>query len=380
MAPEDRIVTWKGGTLDDLVGMLSGAALAARVHVMAPGEREWPAGEVQMLAGGVAESIAGDLRGDDAMAALRSIGATTFRVEPALPEPGTGALVPGGPEEGNLSERPLASLMRYCENYVMTCLLEVWRGNDRATISYRRGEIASTAVGGSDAPERLTEVMTWNRGGYRIVVPPMVLPNVRPPPSVAAPPKPAAKPAAAKPAPTPPPIPMPPPVAAPAESRDTLTRVPPAGPPRGRRETVPGMPVAVFDPFAPERTTDVGVPAVGPVPTPRPSTAAAPRTVMEPEVIAPVPLHLLRNAARPAPPAPKSNPAVPALGPMTAPRGGKASASAEKQGEPTPNKKKTKPRRKTLVDPPVLVLIFLGLALGLAIVGAYSVMQTVLAL
>src|SRR5205814_112949 len=71
---------------------------------------------------------------------------------------------------------PLAALMRYCEQYAMTCLLEVWRGGEQATINYRRGEIVSTTVDGNDDPEQLPEVMTWSQGQYRIVLPPLVLP------------------------------------------------------------------------------------------------------------------------------------------------------------------------------------------------------------
>ena len=33
--------------------------------------------------------------------------------------------------------------MRYCEDYVITCAIEVWRGNENARIDYQRGEIRS---------------------------------------------------------------------------------------------------------------------------------------------------------------------------------------------------------------------------------------------
>src|SRR5436190_3020108 len=126
MALGDQAVEWKGGSLDELVGMLSGPALAARIEVLAPepGTRnDRVAGEVHMVAGGVSEAKAGELRGDEALAHLKALPSTRFRVEPVVPEPDSGGIDPPGPEDGLLTERSLASLMRYCEQYVMTCLL-----------------------------------------------------------------------------------------------------------------------------------------------------------------------------------------------------------------------------------------------------------------
>src|SRR4051794_7611401 len=153
MASTDRVVQWRGGSLDELMGMLSGPALAARIEVVIPeaaGRPERVAGEVHVVAGGLAEAISGDLRGEEAMAQLKRLSMAQFRIEPCLPEPDSGSISPPGPEEGLLSERPLAALMRYCEQYAMTCLLEVWRGGEQAAINYRRGEIVSTTVDGSD--------------------------------------------------------------------------------------------------------------------------------------------------------------------------------------------------------------------------------------
>src|SRR5213076_814600 len=173
MASTDRVVQWRGGSLDELMGMLSGPGLAARIEVLSSeggGRPERVVGAVQLMAGGVAEAISGSLRGDDALAQLKRLSTATFRVEPCVPEPESGGIAPPGPEEGQLSERPLAALMRYCEQYAMTCLLEVWRGGEQATINYRRGEIVSTTVDGNDDPEQLPEVMTWSQGQYRIVL------------------------------------------------------------------------------------------------------------------------------------------------------------------------------------------------------------------
>src|SRR4029078_9999268 len=85
-----------------------------------------------------------------------------------------------GPDSGTLESRALAHLMRYCEDYVITCGAQAWPGKENARVEYKRGEIGNVTVGGIDAPERLAEVMQWASGNYRLVVQPMKLPAVAP--------------------------------------------------------------------------------------------------------------------------------------------------------------------------------------------------------
>ena len=174
----DRITEWEGGSLSELVAVLQSAALPVRIEVIAPGATSSTAGEVHLLAGGLADAFAGSLRRDDAMAALQRLEGARFLVECRLPDPDSGSLSEAGPGEGSLADRPLASLMRYCEEYVLTCRLEVRRGEDHAVIGYRRGEIVSAAVGGAEASERLPEVLAWTEGSYEIILPAPVLPHV----------------------------------------------------------------------------------------------------------------------------------------------------------------------------------------------------------
>ena len=174
----DRITEWEGGSLSELVAMLQAAALPVRIEVIAPGTTDSISGEVHLLAGGLADAFAGSLRRDDAMAALQRLEGARYVIECRLPDPETGSLSEPGPHHGSLKERSLASLMRYCEDYVLTCRLEVWRGQDRAAISYRRGEIIGTVVGGSEGSDRLPEVMGWSDGSYEIILPAPVLPQM----------------------------------------------------------------------------------------------------------------------------------------------------------------------------------------------------------
>jgi hypothetical protein len=170
---------WSGGDLDDLIAILSAPALSARVEVLGP-TGDAAIGEVHLLAGGVSDALYGGKSTDDALDKLRAAKPTRFRVEQRLPNPTDGDLTYPGPDAGTLESRALAHLMRYCEDYVITCSIEVWRGNENARVEYKRGEIGTVTVGGIDAPERLAEVMQWSSGNYRIIVQPLKLPAVAP--------------------------------------------------------------------------------------------------------------------------------------------------------------------------------------------------------
>src|SRR4029077_4171287 len=170
---------WNGGDLDDLIAILSAPALSARVEVLGA-SGDTAIGEVHLLAGGVSDALFGGKATDDALDKLRAAKPTRFRVEQRLPNPADGDLTYPGPDSGTLESRALAHLMRYCEDYVITCAIEVWRGNENARVEYKRGEIGNVTVGGIDAPERLAEVMQWASGNYRLIVQPMKLPAVAP--------------------------------------------------------------------------------------------------------------------------------------------------------------------------------------------------------
>ncbi|MEO8213767.1 MAG: hypothetical protein ABI560_11270, partial [Myxococcales bacterium] len=161
------------------MSLLSGPAWSARVEVLATNGGHL-VGEVHVIAGGVSEAIFEGKSTHDALDKLRAVKGARFRVDPRLPNPSDGDLTFPGPDQGKLEERPLAHLMRYCEDYVLTATIEVWRGSENAKVSYRRGEIVGVTVGGIDAPERLAEVMKWASGSYRLIVPKVILPETAP--------------------------------------------------------------------------------------------------------------------------------------------------------------------------------------------------------
>src|SRR5262249_9154786 len=124
---------------------------------------------------------------DDALDKLLTITPARFRVDPRLHHPATGDLGDPGPDSGTLDGRPLAHLRRYCEDYVITCAIEVWRGNDTARVDYKRGETGGVPVGGIAAPAPLPEVLRGARGTSRLTAPPIPLPPVPPRRAPAAP-------------------------------------------------------------------------------------------------------------------------------------------------------------------------------------------------
>ena len=170
--PASPTLEWAGGSLDDLLYMVNSQALAAVIDVNAPDKK----GEVHVIAGGIDEAYVGNQKGDDALVQLRKFDNARFKVELRLPND-SGSLQSSNPDRGDLKGKPLAKLMRYCEEYVLTCDLEAWRGTETCRVEYRRGNIARTLINGIDAPEQLGEVMAWTSGNYRFVLPRLALPK-----------------------------------------------------------------------------------------------------------------------------------------------------------------------------------------------------------
>ena len=276
LASGKTVHAWSGGDLDDLIAILSAPAISARVEVLgASGDAAL--GEVHLLAGGVSDSIYNGKATDDALDRLRADKPTRFRVEQRLPNAADGNLSDPGPETGTLDGRALAHLMRYCEDYVISCAIDVWRGNETARVEYKRGEISGVTVGGIDAPERLAEVMQWSSGNYRLVVPEFKLPATAPK---------RAKPATTEPVPVP----------APAASAQAARQA-------SSTKTIFGMPVAeIAKARAAAEAAKAAAEAAKAASAPQP---AAPR------VATPIPV------AAPAPVTPRVNP--PGVAPSATP-------------------------------------------------------------
>lgn len=180
--PSDRL-DWEGGPLDELLEHLSAASMSCRVFVRsASGANDAPLGEVDMVAGGVTDVRVGDLAGDAAVELLRKLQKPRCRIEARLPDPDSAEIDEPGPRQGRIEDLSVPDLMRYAEEFVLTCVLVVTRDGETASIRYERGEITKTLVGGRDDSERLADVMQWRTGDFRVDLPRLGLPKGAPRP------------------------------------------------------------------------------------------------------------------------------------------------------------------------------------------------------
>jgi hypothetical protein len=316
---------WSGGDLDDLIAILSAPAVSARVEVLgATGDAA--IGEVHLLAGGVSDSIFNGKAVDDALDRLRAEKPTRFRVEQRLPNATDGNLSEAGPETGTLDGRALAHLMRYCEDYVISCSIDVWRGNETARVEYKRGEISGVTVGGIDAPERLAEVMQWSSGNYRLIVPEFKLPASAPK---------RVKSSTATPVPVPAPA-LSAQAARQASSTKTIFGMPVAEVAKARAAAEAAKAAAEA---AKEATRETTKKAATPVPTPA-IQPAAPRVATPAPVVAPAPVSPrvtppgVAPSATPAPMAASRETATKTIFGVPAPRAPEGFLPAQRPSQP----------------------------------------------
>ena len=167
---EGQTYKWEGGTLEELLSLLAEAALTVRVEAL-HADRDEKLGEMHVVAGGVRRPSPATAGATPPWpTCVRSPACASWRT-PVLPDPEDGSLGAPGPLEGIAGPAAAPALMRYCENFVLTCALELRHGEDHVRISYRRGEILRTLVNGSESGERLPEVMSWTEGTWRIACP-----------------------------------------------------------------------------------------------------------------------------------------------------------------------------------------------------------------
>jgi hypothetical protein len=365
-ADSGRTLDWEGGTLDELLGLLGEPALSAYIEAVRPGSGQ-AVGEIHVVAGGVSETIAGEHRGDEGLSYIKKIPGLRFRVTPALPND-EGLLLPPPEDEGQLSQRPVTALMRYCEEFVLTCALELARGQENARISYRRGEIIRTLVDGSESSERLPDVMGWSEGTWRIVLPQLNLPRPKKPQRPAPGelgggtlfgiPAPVIPGLSGGPGTTPSPAPMPgmsaPRVAAPVPAPASMSAVP-AGTPAPASRPAP-TPAPLSRPAATPAAASMSTSAHTPAPKPAPAAmASAPATVLDlapPHMTPARPVAVPSGIARPVEDDTRATPPPQVTGP------------------PRPTMNRPAPPR-SFASLPLVVHVVLGVALGSAVVAGY---------
>ena len=103
-------------------------------------------GELWFLAGILEDAQFGVSKGDEAVERLQRATEVVFEAELRLPHL-NGGFKKRMPAVGTFAEARPVVLMRYCETYALTCLLEL-KGKDRTVrVTYRTGELLSADAG-----------------------------------------------------------------------------------------------------------------------------------------------------------------------------------------------------------------------------------------
>ncbi|HWA71810.1 MAG TPA: hypothetical protein VG937_05740 [Polyangiaceae bacterium] len=131
-------------------------------------------GEFWFLVGILESAQFGVSKADEAIERLLRATEVVFEAELRLPHL-SGGFKKRMPAAGSFAETRPVALMRYCENYALTCVL-VLKGKDRTVrISYRLGELLSADAGGG-GNETLPALLESEEGDYEFVLPAFELP------------------------------------------------------------------------------------------------------------------------------------------------------------------------------------------------------------
>jgi hypothetical protein len=131
-------------------------------------------GTVHLRAGAVDFAACGTLTGDDAIRRLSSLRDGMYEIRQRLPDL-SGALGSAASLEGEVTDVPLAAIMRHCEDNALTCTLIVVSGFERGEIVYRAGEIADVLLNGRRDLDEIVTIMAFPNARFRVVAPPLAL-------------------------------------------------------------------------------------------------------------------------------------------------------------------------------------------------------------
>jgi hypothetical protein len=131
-------------------------------------------GELWFLAGIQEDARFGMSRGEDALQRILKVTEASFEAEQRLPSL-TGGFKTRVPEKGSFADAQPVVLMRYCEEFALTCTLELIGKVHQVRITYRTGELLTidSGAGGNDA---LPALLESTEGTYQFELPPFELP------------------------------------------------------------------------------------------------------------------------------------------------------------------------------------------------------------
>ena len=130
-------------------------------------------GEIWFLSGVADEVHFGVSTADEAMDRMRKATDATYELVARLPHPG-GGFKRNFPSKGSIATATPVTLMRYCEQYALTCTLAVESGGVLVEARYELGELASVETTADD--DGITAMLEAKEGTYEFTLPRVELP------------------------------------------------------------------------------------------------------------------------------------------------------------------------------------------------------------
>jgi hypothetical protein len=130
-------------------------------------------GEVWLLSGLTDEVSFGTSSGDEAMDRMRTATDATYELVGRLPHPG-GGFKKRFPSKGSIATATPVTLMRYCEQYALTCRLAVESKNVLVEATYDLGDLVGVETTADD--DGITAMLEATEGTYEFTLPRVELP------------------------------------------------------------------------------------------------------------------------------------------------------------------------------------------------------------
>jgi hypothetical protein len=137
-------------------------------------EVDGKSGVAELRAGVVDHAEFDSLKDDQAVAHMRELRDGLYQLTQRLPDL-TGALGESAECQGDLTEVPLATIMRHCEDQALSCTITVVSEFERGEIRYRAGDIVEVTMNGARDEDAIVDIVRFQRGRFRVSAAPLAL-------------------------------------------------------------------------------------------------------------------------------------------------------------------------------------------------------------